>query len=155
LSVSPLRFPAFLARRIGARISVTVGLERFRFEGPALYGYAACESATALRMGPDSRFTAMGDEALDPATPGVLIRLFETPPRVVGVWAEEGLLVQYCQYHLMLVGSDSALHLYLDIGPVVTVRDAHALRSFFRGHEITVLDRVFRAAGASAVQFVP
>jgi hypothetical protein len=80
--------------------------------------------------------------------------LFDTPPRTNGIWPEEGFLVKYCQYHLALVGSDSALHFFLDIGPVVTVREAATLRSFFRGQETELLDRVLRAAGASHVEFL-
>jgi len=39
------------------------------------------------------------------------------------------------QHYLLLVWSDSGLHFFLDIGPLVMIRNAHALRSFFRGQE--------------------
>jgi hypothetical protein len=150
-----LKFPAFLARRLGARITVTVSPESFRFEGSGLGDRDGCQAATALRIGDDFKLTAIGDEALASTASGVLIRPFQTPPRRGDPWLEQEFLVQYCRYYLMLAGSESALHVFLNIGPVVTVREADSLRSFFRGQETEVLDRVLRAAGASAVQFVP
>jgi hypothetical protein len=150
-----LRFPAFLARRLGAHVTVTVGPESFRFEGPGLRDRDGFEAATALRIGDDLKLTAIGDEALAPAAPGVLIRPFQVQPERGAPWLQQELLVQYCRYYLTLARSDSALPVLLGVGPVVTVRDADSLRSFFRGQETEVLDRVFRAAGASVVQFVP
>lgn len=150
-----MKFPAFLARRFGAHITVTVGPETFRFEGPGLRDRDGYQAATALRIGDDFKLTAIGDEALAPAASGVLIRPFQTPPRRGAPWLEQEPLVQYCRYYLTLAGSATALHVFLDIGPVVTVRKADSLRSFFRGQETEVLDRVLRAAGASVVQFAP
>jgi hypothetical protein len=145
---------AFLARRLGARITVTVGLERFRFEGPALRERNGYEAATALRIGDDLKLSAIGDEALAPGASGILVRPFESPPRRGDPWPHQELLVQFCRYYLTLARSDSALQTMLNIGPAVTVRKADSLRSFFRGQETEVLDRVFRAAGASVVEFV-
>ena len=150
-----MKFPQFLARRIGARITVTVGPDKFRFEGPGLGNRPPPDVAVALRIGGDLRVAAMGDEALAAKAPGVLIQPLQTPPRSDAAWVEEGFLVQYCRYHLLLVGSESWLHFLLDVGPVVTVREAGSLHAVFRGRETEILDRVLRAAGASTVQFAP
>jgi hypothetical protein len=149
-----LKLPAFLARRLGAHITVTVGLESFRFEGPGLRDRNGYQAATALRIGDDLKLAAIGDEALAPGASGILVRPFEMPPRRGDPWLGQEFLVQYCRYYLTLAATESALRVILNIGPAVTVRKANSLRSFFRGQETEVLDRVLRAAGASAVQFV-
>jgi hypothetical protein len=85
-----------------------------------------------------------------------LVHIFQTPPRAGEPWLEEGFLVIYCRYCLALVGSDVGTFRFLfGIGPAVTVREARALHSFFRGRETAILDRVLRTAGASAVEFAP
>lgn len=144
---------AFLARRIAPHITVTVDPDRFRFEGPGVREGSALEAATALRVGHDLKVGAIGDEALAPAAPGVLIRPFEAPPRHDTPWLHEEPLIHYCRYYLMLASARNGSSFHLGIRPVVTVHKAHTLRSFFRGRETEVLDRVFRAAGASVVTF--
>jgi hypothetical protein len=144
---------AFLARRIAPHITVTVDPDRFRFEGPGVREGTALEPATALRVGHDLKVGAIGDEALAPAAAGVLIRPFEAPPQHDTPWLHEEPLIHYCRYYLMLAGARNASSFHLGIRPVVTVHKAHTLRSFFRGQETEVLDRVFRAAGASVVTF--
>ena len=148
-----LKLRGFFARRMAPRIIVTVDAERFRFEGPGVREGTALEAATALRVGHDLKVGAIGDEALAPAAPGVLIRPFEVPPRHDTPWLHEEPLIHYCRYYLMLASARTAHSFHLGIRPVVTVHKAHALRSFFRGQETEVLDRVFRAAGASVVTF--
>lgn len=144
---------AFRARRIAPHITVTVDPERFRFEGPGVREGNALEAATALRVGHDLKVGAIGDEALAPAAPGVLIRPFEAPPPHDTPWLHEAPLIHYCRYYLMLAAARNASSFHLGVRPVVTVHKAHTLRSFFRGRETEVLDRVFRAAGASVVTF--
>ena len=143
----------FLARLTAPRITVTVDPDRFRFEGPGVREGDALEAATALRVGHDLKVGAIGDEALAPAAPGVLIRPFDAPPRHDTPWLHEEPLIHYCRYYLMLASARSAHSFPIGIRPVVTVHKAHTLRSFFRGRETEVLDRVFRAAGASVVTF--
>ena len=147
-----VKFRGFFARRIAPRITVTVDPDRFRFEGPGVREGTALEAATALRVGHDLKVEAIGDAALAPA-PGVLIRPFEVPPRHDTPWPHEEPLIHYCRYYLMLASARNAHSLHFGIRPVVTVHKAHTLRSFFRGRETEVLDRVFRAAGASVVTF--
>ncbi len=144
---------AFLTRRIAPHITVTIDPDRFRFEGPGIRDGSALEAATALRVGHDLTVGAIGDEALAPASPGVLIRPFDVPPRHDTPWLHEEPLVHYCRYYLMLAGAGNASSFHLGVRPVVTVHKAHTLRAFFRGRETEVLDRVFRAAGASVVTF--
>lgn len=146
-------FRGFFARRIAPRITVTVDPDRFRFEGPGVREGSALEAATALRVGHDLKVGAIGDAALAPAAPGVLIRPFEMPPRHDTLWPHEEPLIHYCRYHLMLASARPVHSFHLGSRPVVTVHKAHTLRSFFRGRETEVLDRVFRAAGASVVTF--
>lgn len=147
-------FGVLRARRIAPHITVTIDPDRFRFEGPGIREGGAVEPATALRVGHDLKVAAIGDEALAPAAAGVLIRPFEAPPQQDTPWLHEEPLIHYCRYYLMLAGARSARSIHLGIRPVVTIHKAHALRSFFRGRETEVLDRVFRAAGASVVTFV-
>jgi hypothetical protein len=149
-----LKLPAFLARRLGAHITITVGLDSFRFEGPGLRARNGYQAATALRIGDDLTLAAIGDEALAPDASGLLVRPFEMPPRRGDPWLGQEFLVQYCRYYLRLTAADSTRHGILNIGPAVTVRKAESLRSFFRGQETEVLDGVLRAAGASTVQFL-
>ena len=144
---------AFRARGIAPRITVTVDPDRFQFEGPGVGEGGALEAATAIRVGHDLKVGAFGDEALAPAAPGVLIRPFEQPPRLDTPWLHEEPLICYCRYYLMLASARHARSFAFGIRPVVTVHKAHTLRSFFRGRETEILDRVFRAAGASVVTF--
>ena len=144
---------AFLARRIAPRITVTVDPDRFQFEGPGVRDGSALEAATALRVGHDLKVGSIGDEALAPAAPGVLIRPFEEPPRLDAPWLHEEPLIHYCRYYLMLASARHARSFHFGVRPIVTIHKAHTLRSFFRGRETEVLDRVFRAAGASVVTF--
>jgi hypothetical protein len=143
----------FRTCRIAPRITVTVDPDRFRFEGPGVGEASPLEAATALRVGHNLKVGAVGDEALAPAAPGVLIRPFEVRPRDDSPWPHEEPLIHYCRYYLRRAGARSATSFHLGIRPIVTVHRAHALRSFFRGRETEVLDRVFRAAGASRVTF--
>ena len=143
----------FFARVIAPRITVTVDRDRFRFEGPGVREGTTLEAATALRVGHDLEVGAIGDAALAPAAPGVLIRPFEMPPQQDTPWPHEEPLIHYCRYYLMLASARNAHSVHLGRRPIVTVQKAHALRSFFRGRETEVLDRVFRAAGASVVTF--
>jgi hypothetical protein len=144
---------AFLARRIAPRITVIVDPDRFQFEGPGVREGSALQAATALRVGHDLKVGAIGDEALAPAAPGVLIRPFEKPPRHDTPWLHEEPLIHYCRHYLMLASAQHARSFHFGIRPIVTVHKAHTLRSIFRGRETEVLDRVFRAAGASVVTF--
>ena len=144
---------ALLARRMAPRITVTVDPDRFQFEGPGVREGSALEAATALRVGHDLKVGAIGDEALAPAAPGVLIRPFEEPPRPDTPWLHEEPLICYCRYYLMLASARHTRSFRFGIRPVVTIHKAHTLRSFFRGRETEILDRVFRAAGASVVTF--
>jgi hypothetical protein len=149
----PVRPRGFLARLTAPRITVTVDPDRFRFEGPGVREGEALEAATALRVGHDLEVGAIGDEALAPAAPGVLIRPFDATPRHDTPWPHEEPLIRYCRYYLMLASARDAHSFHIGIRPIVTVHKSHALRSFFRGRETEVLDRVFRAAGASVVTF--
>ena len=146
-------FRGFFARRIAPRITVTVDPDRFRFEGPGVREGTALEAATALRVGHDLKVGAIGDAALAPAAPGVLIRPFEVPPGHDTPWPHEEPFIHYCRYYVMLASARNEHSFHLGSRPVVTVHKAHTLRSFFRGRETEVLDRVFRAAGASVVTF--
>ena len=142
-----------LARSIAPHITVTVDPDRFQFEGPGVRAGTVLEAATALRVGHDLKVGAIGDAALAPEAPGVLIRPFEEPPRHETPWLHEEPLICYCRYYLVLASAQHARSLRFGIRPVVTVYKAHTLRSFFRGRETEILDRVFRAAGASVVTF--
>ena len=144
---------AFRAHGVAPHITVTVDPDHFQFEGPGVRDGGALEAATALRVGHDLKVGAFGDEALAPAAPGVLIRPFEEPPRPDTPWLHEEPLVCYCRYYLMLASARNARSFAFGIRPVVTVHKAHTLRSFFRDRETEILDRVFRAAGASVVTF--
>ena len=152
-ATEPVTPRGFLARLTAPRITVTVDPDRFRFEGPGVREGDALEAATALRVGHDLKVEAIGDEALAPAAPGVLIRPFDAPPRHDTPWLHEEPLIHYCRYYLMLASARNAHSFPIGIRPVVTVHKAHTLRSFFHGRETEVLDRVFRAAGASVVTF--
>jgi hypothetical protein len=150
----PVKPRGFLARLTAPRITVTVDPDRFRFEGPGVPDGDALEPATALRVSHDLKVAAIGDEALAPAAPGVLIRPFAAPPKSDTTWPHEAPLIHYCKYYLMLASARSAQSFLFGLRPVVTVHKSHTLRSFFRGRETEVLDRVFRAAGASVVTFI-
>lgn len=143
----------FLTRGSAPHITVTVAPDRFRFEGPGVDEERPLEPATALRLGHDLKVGAIGDEALAPAAVGVLIRPFAAPPGHDTPWVHEEPLIHYCRHYLRLAGARDAIAFHLGIRPVVTIYKAHTLRSFFRGRETEVLDRVFRVAGASLVTF--
>lgn len=143
----------FPTRRNAPHITVTVNPDRFRFEGPGVREGSPLEPATALRVGHDLKVGAIGDEALAPAAAGVLIRPFAAPPGHDTPWVHEEALIHYCKYYLRLASAHDAIAFHLGIRPVVTIYKAHALRSFFRGRETEILDRVFRVAGASLVTF--
>lgn len=149
----PAKGPGFFARHVAPRITVTVDPDRFQFEGPGVGEGQALTAATALRVGYDLKVGAIGDEALAPAAPGILIRPFDEPPRHDEPWPHEEPLIRYCTYYLMLASARNAHSLRIGIRPAVTVLKAHTLRSFFRGRETEILDRVFHAAGASVVTF--
>jgi hypothetical protein len=144
----------FFARLQVPHVTVTVDRERFRFEGPGVPDGSPLAPATAVRIGHDLKVAAIGDEALASALPGMLIRPFAVPPRHDTPWLHEEPLVQYCRYYLMLASAPNGQSFPLARRPAVTVHKAHALRGFFRGRETEVLDRVFRAAGASVVRFI-
>lgn len=134
-------------------ITVTIDPDRFRFEGPGVPEGAAIEAATAIRVSPDLKVGALGDEALSPSASGVLIRPFAMRPLPDGSWLHEEPLVHYCRYYLMLASTGRTNSILAGPRPAVTIFKAHKLRSFFRGRETEILDRVFRAAGASVVTF--
>jgi hypothetical protein len=143
----------FLTRRSAPHITVTVDPDRFRFEGPGVREERPLEPATALRVGHDLKVEAIGDEALAPIAAGVLVRPFAARPGHDTPWVHEEALIHYCRHYLRLAGAHDAIAFHLSIRPVVTIHKAHTLRSFFRGRETEILDRVFRVAGASLVTF--
>ncbi len=84
----------------------------------------------------------------------MLIRPFAARPGHDTPWVHEEPLIHYCRHYLRLAGArHDAIAFHLGIRPVVTIHKAHTLRSFFRGRETEILDRVFRIAGASLVTF--
>lgn len=148
-----LNLGRFFSKRRTSGITVTIDPDRFRFEGPGLGEGSAIEAATAVRVNPDLTVGTLGDEALSPSAPGVLIRPFAMRPSPDGSWLHEEPMIHYCKHYLLLASTGRTNSFFAGPRPAVTIVKAHKLRSFFRGRETEILDRVFRAAGASVVTF--
>ena len=138
-----------LSRRFGDHITITVSPAVFTF---ATFFHTVREPPLLRVSG--GRLTAVGAAVHDPAATGTLVSIFEDPPPSAWSLEHEDFCVMFCRYHLQLLETRGGFWHLIGVRPCIDVLGAASLRSFFRGREIRILDRVLRQAGAGAIRFV-